>query len=211
VPLAAKVGDSFIAIVAVSDRSTVLGLAASQPDFDVLATLETTPAASSAGQVFVLRHVIEDGEPTLEVVLSATPTTFGGVALLYRDLEPEAAAIEASIVDIAASADFDSPSLTLTRYSDIYLGIAFATTAAVTFTPPVKTSERADFTSGSDTLTVFELLAEATGATGTKTAVASSAQSGMAASILLRVRPTPKAPSVVADVPGAIGLVTVGV
>ncbi|HSN26199.1 MAG TPA: hypothetical protein VLT45_07935, partial [Kofleriaceae bacterium] len=84
VPSSAKVGDSLIAIVAMTDA----GLSLSSTDFSTLAHL-----TSSRGQMWILRHVVVDGEvAVLTATASGTPTKGAGAMLLYRGLDGNAAA-----------------------------------------------------------------------------------------------------------------------
>jgi hypothetical protein len=210
-PAAANQGDVLIAIIATTDNSTVLSVTST--DFETLAHLEIAPPASGRGQIWVLRHVVVDGDVAqLVATASATPTKGAGVMLLFRGLDPFAALVAGDTSNVVGATNFACPSGVLAAYSDMYLGIAFVE-ASVDVTPPAGTTELADVAGvfGACELEVFQLLAEAVGATGTKTATTAAAQSGMAAAALLAAQAVQVAPSITPDIPGAIGFVTVGV
>jgi hypothetical protein len=118
---------------------------------------------------------------------------------------------------VNASTAFACPSLTLTTYSDLYLGIAWVNGATVAVTAPASTTKRLDAAQSetpigaSGELAIFELLAEAVGSTGTQTAHTVAPRIGIAAAVALKALPPLLAPAITPDIPGAIGFVTVGV
>jgi len=209
VPSTVQPGDSLLFVIAANDLTT--GDVAPSALPGGWSTLERLATATRVANV--LRRVATDTEPASHTIATVGTTgagiPVGGVLLVYRGLDTGAAQVGGAIVDVTASTAFPCPSLTLAAYSDLYLGIAMNTTVA-TYVPPAGATER--FEAGTSVeLEVFELLREATGATGTQTATASAAVSGLAAAIALRALPPLPAPAITPDVPGAIGFVTVGV
>lgn len=211
VPSSASPGDVLIAIVATTDTSTALSLTTS--DFDVLAHLEKNPPATGRGQVWILRHVVIDGDVAqLVATPSIAPTNGAAAILLFRGIDPGAELVAGDTSNVVGSKNFVCPSEVLASYSDAYLGIAFAE-AAVAITPPAGAAELADVAGvfGACELEVFMVLPEAVGVCGTKTATTGANQSGIAAAALVAAQPVLVAPSITPDIPGAIGFVTVGV
>jgi hypothetical protein len=205
-PPATKVGDSMIALIGTDSATSTI--ASSPAGWTTLATYTT-----AARRFFVLRKPATDEEPASHVFTMSSAVDQQAVMLVYRGLDTNFGVIEGSATQITTSTSFICPSRTLVAYSDLYLGIAFVSSAAVAVTNPGGTTERHDATDGAiaTSLEVFELLPEATGATGTKTATTAATQSGLAVSILLSVLPPVPAQSLVPDVPGAIGFTSVGV
>jgi hypothetical protein len=87
------------------------------------------------------------------------------------------------------ASNFVCPARELAAYSDLYIGLVLVTTAATAVTPPAGCLERHEEQAGGRTLEVFDLLAEATGTTGTKVATVAAAQDGLTASIALAAAP----------------------
>jgi hypothetical protein len=172
----------------------------------------------SAGSkvINVVRRIATDAEPASHLIPTiGVASNVGGVLLVYRGLDPNAAIVAGAISDITNSLGFTCPSLVLTSYSDLYLGVAFVATNITPFTPPAGTTARFDAGQAppgfTDELGVFELLREATGATGTQVATIGSNETGLAAAIAIKAIAPLVPPSITPDVAGAIGLVTVGV
>jgi hypothetical protein len=209
VPTTVQPRDSLLFVIAASDLATGDVAPTTLPaGWSVLGRFATTTRV-----VNVLRRIATDTEPPSHTIATVGTTgagiAVGGVLLVYRGLDSGAPRVDGGIVDVTASTAFPCPSLTLAVYSDLYLGIAMNTTVA-TFAPPSGATERFEAVTNVE-LEVFELLREATGATGTQTATASGAVSGLAAAIALKTLPPLPAPAITPDVPGAIGFVTVGV
>lgn len=201
-PAARKAGDTYLAIVATGGAQTLD--VANSSGWEQLAALQT-----ANGTVIVARRIAADTDgPSLQIQVSAVPTFVRSVLLVYRALDPDAVIVGATASAITASVNFVCPTQALARYSDLYLGIVAVSSATVAVTPPAGTTERYDATGG---LEVFELLAEAAGLTGTKTATTAVAQTGIAASIALATYPPASGLSFTFDPIGAIGLPTVGV
>jgi len=208
-PSTVQPGDTLLFVVAANDLATGDVASSSLPaGWSVLGRLATATRVAN-----VLRRIATDTEPPSHTIATVGTTGLtiaaGGVLLVYRGLDAGAARVDGGAVGVAAATAFACPSLTLAAYSDLYLGIAM-TPAEATFAPPAGTTERFEASLNVE-LEVFELLQEATGATGPQTATASSAVSGFAAAIALRTLPPLPAPAITPDIPGAIGFVTVGV
>jgi hypothetical protein len=209
-PAARKVGDTYLAIIVTQAES---GLDPDlSPEWEEMAVL--TPSGTET--IVVARRIAAEDDPgTLTITLTAAGTFIVSALVVYRDLNttPAIVAPDASATRITASTNFVCPSRTLTRYSDLYLGIVAVTSAAVAVTPPAGTTERHDASDGAGhELEVFDLLAETVGATGTKIATTAGAQSGIAASLALASLPVQGLGKSFAIAPvGSIGLPTVGV
>lgn len=159
--------------------------------------------------IVIMRREVTESEGAAVVVTYGGPSgsNYPAVLLVYRGLNgAQLAPIASSFANVVGSVTFPCPSRTLTTYSDLFLGICQATIAGRTFTPPAGATERFD-----TDVEVFDLFPEAVGATGSKDATASAASQGTALSLIFAAGPVQIAPSIVPDVPGAIGLVTVGV
>jgi hypothetical protein len=208
-PSTVQPGDTLLFVIAANDVGTGDVAPSSLPaGWGVLGRFATATRVAN-----VLRRIATDTEPPSHTITTVGTTgagiAVGGVLLVYRGLDTGAPRVDGGIVDVVAATAFPCPSLTLAVYSDLYLGIAMNTTVTA-FTSPIGATERFQAISNVK-LEVFELLKEATGATGTQTATASAAVSGLAAAIALKTLPPLPAPAITPDIPGAIGFVTVGV
>jgi hypothetical protein len=166
----------------------------------------------------LLARVATDSEPpshTFSQVATGSgfPLVMG--ILVYRGLDAGALLVAASVLDIIASTvSFACPSLTLVTYSDLYLGFVADHASTATMTPPAAGAEHVDqqvTNDGGAHFGEFDAHFEVVGATGTQTATLSVASTGVAVAYLLKSLPPLPAPAIVPDIPGAIGLVTVGV
>ena len=215
-----------------SGQLTLLVPSATRP-LDVLLALVVVPNASSlaapagwtelaslAGSVtytlHVFRRVAAYDEPAQHVFQCSVGASPDPVALLllYRGLDASAALIATARTEVSSSGTaFPAPSVTLVNYSDLVLLAYYGTkNPPGTFTPAAGTTQRG-YVAGSaqGSLMVADYLQEAIGATPTESATESGASTGFAATIAVQATPVQVAPSIVPDVPGAIGFVTVGV
>lgn len=207
-PVLTKPGDTLLAVVLLDPANA---------DFDPTSAvsaawenLATHQGANAA--VFVARRIAAaDDGAEVELELTGPGLWVLAVLLVYRGLDPAAPLVASSASDVNASTNFVCPSRALTTYSDLYLGIAGVSSAAVAVAPPAGTTERYDAGAGGRELEVFDFLAEATGATGTKTATTGANQSGIAASYALAALPVQTAQGVAFDPAGAVGLPVRGV
>lgn len=211
-PSATKTGDTLLFVVpAIASGTGAVDVGQLPAGWSVIGSF----ISAGARIVTVLRRVATDAEPPSHAITVSGVTAAGGALLVYRGLDAGAALIAGAIADVSVSTNFPCPTQTLTTYSDLYLGIVFVQSASVVVTQPGGTTERFDAaeapTGAPSEVEVFELLKEATGATGTQTATTAATQSGLAASVLLKTLPALPAAVIVPDIPGAIGLVTVGV
>lgn len=187
IPSGAKAGDTMIVIVATSSRSTAVGLAAYSDIYGLIraGVAETSPAGSSNGQIFVATRTITGTETAaLPLVFTAAPANARGVALLYRGVT--ATLVDKQVADVAASTSFAIPASTAIRYSDQWIGITYASSAAVTFTPALSTTERYDAIVGATGLAVDDRLWDSAGAISGKLASSSAAATGIAAVLLFQ-------------------------
>ena len=207
-------GDTLL-IAAVSNDATDGAVDASKlpSGWSIVATHTTITAQIAT----LLRRLATDTEPPSHAITFAGLAVAGGALLVYRGLDRGAAVVDGNIADVNVSTAFACPSLTLTTYSDLYLGIAWVNGATVAVTAPAGTTKRLDVAQSetpigaSCELAIFELLAEAVGSTGTQTAHIVAPHIGIAAAVALRALPPLPAPAITPDIPGAIGFVTVGV
>lgn len=204
-PRATRKGDSLI---------VVLILAIGQP-----LTLPTGWSILVRDQsLCVLRRIATEDEPAQHVFTTANALAPNpvGVLLVYRALNVEAGLVDEKVAAQASSTAYVAPSVTATSYSDVELAIFYALDLAATATFTSTLQQRGPTVHGTPgasggTLAVFENIALASGATGTKNATCSTAVAGVVCAVLLKSMPTLPAPFVVPDVAGAIGLVSKGV
>lgn len=207
-PATRKPGDTYVAVVVQDPQPSHVDLTfAGNVGWEELAEIELANAT-----VIIARRVAAEADPaTLDLYLTSVGAFILSALFLYRGLDNAAAAIGASGSNIAASTNFACPSRTLAAYSDLYLGIVGVTSAAVAVTQAAGTTERHEAL-GTKTLELFDLFAEASGATGIKTATTAANQSGVAASIALATLPLIGAGRSFSLLPiGGIGLPLVGV
>jgi len=212
-PSAVRANDVLLAALVVANTAG----APTPPDgWSLLSTL--AGGAGVAFTTYLYRRIASDEEPAQHVFgcgIATSPDPLG-VFLLYRGLDAGAAVVDAQIATTnPGSANHAAASVTLVHYSDLVLLVYFDTTSpSSTMTPAAGTTQRAYLAGGDGNgaaIMVADVLPQAVGATGTKTAVASTAGLATGAAFALQAVPTLSAPSVVPDIQGAIGFVTVGV
>lgn len=206
-PSSVKVGDTVIAMIVLTSASAMA--------LDAGSEWTTDFAHQGADDNIVIARYVIDGEEgvTLPVLgFNQDPSDVYVMTIVKRGLAIGAAAYGAAQAVVAASTDWPCPSQTLGEYSGLYLGLCDNQNgAAAGFVPPAGATELLDFGAGGvRRFSVFEILPEAAGATGVKTATSDSGN-GHAVSIAYAATPTPRAQGLVPDVAGAIGFVTVGV
>ena len=180
-PATTKVRDSVLLVLATDSTNGPDLTAASSSGWSQLGSF-----TSGASKIWLLRReaLLEDTGNVSIPFLAALAWGIGA-ALVYRNLNTGAALVGSSSTAIAASTNFVCPAQVLGQYSDLYLGIVLVTSAATAVAPPAGCTERIEVQTGGRTLEVFDVLAEATGTTGTKTATTGAAQTGIAASAAL--------------------------
>lgn len=209
-PSTTKGGDTILAFVAVPTVPN------DGPDLDELDppwTLEAT-FATADGIVWVMRREAEADE--LGNIAIPFPDGFpdSGLAILevWRNLDTGAALVDSDSAAVAADTDFPSPSINLTAYSDLYVGITFVADDEVVVTEPAGTTLRETATGDGMTLALFDVLEEDVVATGIKTATTPLAQTGIAAAIALTANPLVGfGKSFTMDPVGALGLPAKGI
>lgn len=211
VPSSTKPGDTMIAIV--GGDSNLIDVDNTVPGAVLWEQLAKLTVAN--GTILLARRtVLADDPAEVDLHLDADASFSSALSLLvYRGLDTSAALLGASASNIAASTNFSCPARDFTRYSDLYIGIALVTSAAVAVTHPAGTTERQDFSHfAGKQICVFDFLLEATGSTGIKTATTAANQSGIATSLALQGMPAPGFGRSFTFTPmGAIGLPLVGV
>lgn len=209
-PIAAKAGDTLLAIVATADGND-------GPDLDDEAAdgwEELASFTGSSSTVWLLRREAQPDDTGNISIPFLDALAWGlGALLVYRNLDTGAELVESSSTEITASQNFVCPARVLAAYSNLYLGIVLVTSAATAVAPPGGgPTEIHEEQSGGRTLAVYELLAEATGSTGTQTATTAAPQDGLAASAALAADPVKGyGLSMSFDPIGAIGLPSNGV
>lgn len=215
VPSATKPGDTLLFFAwsgETNDSNLVTATLASG-----WALLSRVDTASRQMAVLLRRQATldEPAQHTFSMIATGGGFPMLGIGQVYRGLDNSAAIVAAQVLDIVAATNaFACPSLVLTTYSDLYLGIAADHMSPGTATPPAGATERVDASpvnDGGGHLEVFDLQREATGATGTQTITLSVASTGIAVAYALKTLPPPLAPAITPDVAGAIGLVRIGV
>ena len=205
-PAATKPGDTLLAVIACDPANR---------NFNATANagweLVTSWNGATARTIVARWIAAESDPPVLGLVLDGAPVWIQAALIAYRGLDTNAAPVGVGSSDIAASTNFVCPSRTLAAYSDLYLGIAVVATTPIAVTPPAGCTERHETVGANATLEVFDFFAEAVGATGTKTATVGANRSGNATSVALATPAPPVAPTITPDVPGALGLTSIGV
>jgi len=174
--------------------------------------IELLSLTTGSGQLLVVGRVVDGTEGhTIELPIANPGGAFLVAGLLmYRGAGLSLGPVDGSGTLVSASTNWPCPSRTPAVYSDMYLGFACSTTATA-FAPPGGCIERFEAASVGE-LEIFELLPEATTATGVKTATTGVAGSGLAASALIPAGGLVAIGKVLAfDPPGALGLPTEGV
>lgn len=209
-PALAQPGDTLLFVIAASDPTTGLVDTALLPSGWEVATALTGGASAFT----ICRRIVTAAEPATHTITCAGSPAMVAALLCYRGLDTSSA-VAGSLTSITTATAFVCPTRTTAAYSDMYIGVVFAITAP-TFLPPAGTNTRLNATlvyngSQSMKLVIFDLVTEQVGLTGTKTATASSSTTGFASSVLVVSTPPPTLQAIVADVPGAIGFVDIGV
>jgi len=206
-PLKMRAGDQLVAIFG-SQGTEFVSATSSTWDF-----INSFVSATNKRGCAVYRRIVTDSEPSSYTFdLNVTQETLGAL-IVYRGLDNAAAWVGGSGVDFAAATVFPCPSRTLTRYSDLYLGVVLTTPVAGSISLPSGWNALGAFFTQSALgvismrLAIFDIALEAVGATDTQRATDGVAQSGMAASVLLQGLPAP----IGVGVTRAIGLQVVGV
>ncbi len=213
-PSATKPGDTLIFVIASPSGDTLNGDATLASN-DFLEFVDAPfPPSGDPSRIMVCRKIFEASDgPSITIDLNDPGNPILCAVLVYRDLA-NVASLGASGTETAGvpTTNFVCPSRTLTRYSDLYLGIVTIATAAVAVTPPAGTTERFEQQISGCTLEVFEFLKESAGATGTKTATTVANQQGGAISIALSTNgPRGFGKAIKISPAGCIGLPTEGV
>lgn len=206
IPTTSKAGDTLLAIVArkTSDAAPV------DPD-------DWTAAATFVGATYTIhvyrRERVASESAHVDIAFDGNIVDPAlGVIAVYRNLNTGADLVASSSANVAASVNYPCPSLVLSTYSDLYIGIPFLATNEVAITPPAGGTTRIHNHGDGMTLDVFDVLREAVGASGVQIAVAASAQTGIAAALVLAAGPViGVGKSFSFDPIGAIGLPSRGV
>lgn len=218
VPAATKPGDALLMIASSNSNSIQLPLPLG---WNLMVGI------GPFGSLQVLRRIVTNTEPAShEFICTASTPQMAAMLLVYRGLDnaaiapdqPGGLAVPSGQANASGTTAFACPSLVTTSYSDIYFGVcySFFGPPAPTYTPPAGTTERADIqqvVAGVTTsMQIFDVVTEAVGASGVKTSTASAVPvTAFAASFLLTCLPATRVSGIIPDVPGAIGLVRVGV
>lgn len=185
-PTKMRAGDQIVVILAGQGTEFV---SATNVTWDFLNTFES---ATNKRGVAIYRRIVTDSEPlTYTFDLNATQETLGGL-IVFRSLDNSTAWVGGSGVDFTAVTLFPMPSRTMTRYSDLYLGIVLQKpSGSVDGSPPGSLGTLLNFSQsalGVNTLRLYAtaLCVERVGATDVKNASSLAAQAGMAASVALQ-------------------------
>lgn len=178
--------------------------------------LAALPASDPAATAYFYRRTVAAVEPALHVFtvgvgLSPWPI---GLAMLYRGTDATAAIVASAVTSYATGTAQPAPSVTLGVYSDTLLAVYYlkdaAATATLTATGQRGVTVHGSAAAGGGSLVVVQRSPEVVGASGATAGTWSAAAAGLAATIVIRLIATIAASSVVPDVPGAIGLTTIG-
>ncbi len=209
IPAEVKAGDLLIAIVAGDYDADVD--ASSAEDWE---QLDNDTVGN--GTITIARHLLTEDDPaTLDLIMSGSNTWAGALLMAYRGLDPFSPLVGGSAVNVVTLTTFSCPARTLTRYSDLYMGVVIVTSADVDVTPPANTVERYDAQfETTKRFHVWDRLRETPGSTTIHQATTAAARSGIAASYAFSaegLRADGKTLSNIAPVPGMIGLSGIGV
>lgn len=206
-PPATRENDVLLALIAVPSGGLVLPSGWTQ-----LASIVGTDAT-----LFVCRRIAVLDEPATHVFTCSTGLTNQplGAVVLWRGLDPAAAIVASAIASVHPGTAYNAPAITLVTYSDLGVLVYYEQDGAgtATFTMPGGATQRAIVhgSSGGGTFVLADYLQEATGTTGSKNSTASVSANGIAVNLACKALPTMPAPALVPDIPGTIGLPTVGV
>lgn len=144
--------------------------------------------ATAAGRAaYLCLRVATSSEPSTHTFqLSHSGGNVFGICIAYRNVSIGAAS-RAGAVD-AASASYVSPSLNLARPADIYVGIAWADSGAITSTAPASTTERANSNAAGRHVELFDVRPLSSGPSGAKSSAFSFAAGGIAAGYVLHAQ-----------------------
>lgn len=168
-PAAARAGDTVIALLVLTDAAAI------EIDDDSEWTTDFVHDGA-ADNIIAARYVIADDEGTTlpPIALSDEPTAAYVATLVKRGLPAGVAVYGASQATVAASTDYPCPSQSLVAYSGLYVGLVVSSVDGTAVVPPAGTTERLDFDGGARRIAVFDLLPEAAGDTGVRTATTAS-------------------------------------
>lgn len=209
-PSEVKPGDTLLMIVT----------ALSQVQVD---TARVGPGWSSIGRAVggdsalqVCRRIVTDDEPATHSLYLRSNSPCTPLLMAYRGLDPSMGVIgiASDAKPAGPPAEYDCHTQTLTAYSDVYFGVAMSlgTDPFLRFWPTqnIRYNDTQTQFGQQTTLCVFDYYPEAAGATGVRLLNQDAVQ-GMYGSFALKALPAPRAKMLNADVPGAIGLPTIGV
>lgn len=182
-PMISKAGDTHLAIIG---RSADFDMSVDDTDPSWEQVAKFSHSVFEDPTVIVCRRRATDGAIP-PIVISSIGAWELGRLLVIRGANPSSPIVASGVANVAASANFVCPSLALVSYSDLYIGIVGAQDDR-TFTPPAGTTELFDVPDSgvpNHGIAAFAYLKESTGASGTKTAVASGAATGWAGALLL--------------------------
>jgi len=169
---------------------------------------------------YLFRRTVAQTEPaqhSFGVGLGLGPQPVG-LLMAWHSVDNGAAIVAHGLALVSpTSTAFPAPSIVLAHYSDLTLLVYYAESGAgltPTFVLPAGATQLGATVyaaSGGGTLVVAQYLKEAVGATGALSATCSATNTGLAAQYGVQAYPTLLAPSVIPDIPGAIGFPTIGV
>lgn len=207
VPSEVREGDMMIAIIGTDTNATHWLLMLSSGWVSV-------GSFTHSGNIlhFLMKRATADEPASYLMRPNLYTTDRPSVIVAYRDVKSDAP-VATNGTGVTASTNFSCPSLTLTTYSDLYVGAVLVAPALIAVAPPVGAIERhEDRNAGNNyTLQVFDVTLEAAGASGAKVSTVGSARTGIAAALLLDSPPPASNRTIDLPIPGAIGLPTEGV
>ena len=139
---------------------------------------------------FVYRRIATDAEPAAYTFDLNERQEALAAALVYRNTDGAAAAVAKSCDDCFSFTTWPCPKRTLTRTTDLYLGMVMQNSVTGTMLVQADCAERVNFSQtiygvATPRLYVFDFAANAVGATDFKRVTASVASDGVAGSIAL--------------------------
>lgn len=209
-PTYAKVGDVVLGVIVAPSSAAI----ATPDGWDLMGAVAVAGTVNMKAWLF--RRVVADLEPathafTTAAALSPSPV---GLALLYRYAHPTAAlAGSAANLFNSATVDYDAPDV-VTAFGDVVLFAFYSKdpTGTNDVDPsPSKRGATVHGTTGGGSLAVLDLRSEVAGSPGVIGVGWSAPATGIAATFAFASTTIPQVVTVPYDIPGAIGLVPVGI
>lgn len=206
IPSRALVGDQLLAIIATSGSATGTTIPAGW--------VSTFLGAAADGRKFrVVRkaYAITD-PPFITFGIQGAWDAMGHSAMLaYRQIDTAAPIVASASALVTATGTIAHPAISLTRYSDLFVGTSYLNDEGTIPTMPANCSPRVFNGGNGFSLNVFDSYPEAVGSASRTSSPLGYNVSGVCASFALTSLATPPIQTLRGDVSGAIGFTDIGV